>query len=95
MIRKDSQKIVYILWNLKVHYCVHDSSPLDPVMHHINSVQTLISNLKVYFNIIPRSMHVAQVIYPPQVFQLIFCMYFSSVPCMLFDLTNPSYLTLF
>jgi hypothetical protein len=86
---RESKNFVYIIWNLKVRCSAHDSSPLDPVMHHINSIHTIISSLKINFNIIPQSMHVAQIIHPLQDFQLIFCMYFSSVPYMLYAPPNP------
>jgi hypothetical protein len=36
------QEISCILWNMKVHCCVHSSLPLVPVLSHINPVHTLL-----------------------------------------------------
>jgi len=34
-----SQEIPYTLWNLKVHYSVHNTLPLGPLLHQINTIQ--------------------------------------------------------
>jgi hypothetical protein len=48
-----TQELSSILGNPKVHYCVHNSPPLDPLLSHINPVHTTPSYLsKIHFNII-------------------------------------------
>jgi hypothetical protein len=45
-----SQETALLLWNQKVHYCVHKSQPL---VHILNPVNTLVSHfLNIHFNII-------------------------------------------
>ena len=50
------KKILHILWNPKIHYCVHNSPPLLPLMNQINPVHTaqsiyVISILLTYSNL--------------------------------------------
>jgi hypothetical protein len=52
------KKFANVLWNVKVHYDVHKSPPLVPILSQVNRVHTTPSSLsKIRFNIIlpPRS----------------------------------------
>jgi hypothetical protein len=47
-----TQELPHILWNPKVHYRIHKTSPLDPNLNQIDAVHTIPSYLtKIYFNI--------------------------------------------
>jgi hypothetical protein len=45
IIRYLVQKFYFILWNLKVHHCLHNNSPLVPFLSQVNPIHTLLSCL--------------------------------------------------
>jgi hypothetical protein len=48
-----ARKIPKILWNLKIHYRVHKSAALVPILSHVNPVHITPSYLsEIHFNII-------------------------------------------
>jgi len=52
-----TEEIHHILWYLRVHYDVHKSPQVVPILSQINPLPTLQSNLfKIHFNIILPSM---------------------------------------
>jgi hypothetical protein len=87
--RIPSQEICRHLWNPKVHYLVHNSSPLVPILIQMNLVHIFQSYfLKIHSNIYysPIFVEVLQDVYSLQTFRLKFCTSFSSLTCVLHDL---------
>jgi hypothetical protein len=51
-----SREISHLLWNPKVHYRFHKSTPLDPNLSHSEPIHILTLHfLTIYFNIILQS----------------------------------------
>jgi len=56
----DSLQIPHLLWNLKIHYHIQESLPLDPILSQKNPVHTLTPYFfKIHFNITIPSTHVS------------------------------------
>jgi hypothetical protein len=78
------------LWNPKVHYHFHDSSPMAPILGQINTIYTLPSYfLKMHINIILSYVYIFQVTSFPQASPPKPCMHLSTplyMPHVLTDL---------
>jgi hypothetical protein len=57
-----SQEIRFILWDLNVHYYVHNNQPLDPILSQINQIISLLFYFfKIHVNIILLSTPVSSI----------------------------------
>jgi hypothetical protein len=91
-----SQEAPHLLWNLKVHYCVHKTLPLDPILNKMNPVHIFPSYFpKIQCNIIFPSMPRSSEWSPPFTFfnQNFICI--SSHPCVLQKLIRNRWRELF
>jgi len=51
-----SQKMPCLLWSLKVHYTVHNSMPLDPILTHLYPIHTSLFTIKFNITLSPTRM---------------------------------------
>jgi hypothetical protein len=57
--RLTGQDVLFHLWNTKVHYPVHKSSPVVTIVFHMNPGDTLISNFIVIHFELSSHLHAA------------------------------------
>jgi len=81
-----SQEIPHLLWYLMVHYHVHKSPPLFPILSQMHPLHTFTPYFpKIYSNItLPHHLQLGLwVVSSLQVFWTKVCMHFSYFPCVL------------
>jgi hypothetical protein len=87
--RSASQEILCLLWNLKVHYCVHKSLSLSPILIQMNPVHTLPSYFsKIHSNFILLSTPKSSKCLFPSAFPTKFFTHFSSLLCVLHAISS-------
>jgi hypothetical protein len=82
--RLDSHKIIRLVLNPGDYYRIYSTAPLIPVLWQMNPPHVLLSNLiKICFNIILPSTSVFPKCTSLYIFQLKFCVKFSSLPLLI------------
>jgi hypothetical protein len=51
--RSAGQDIPHLLQNLKLHDCVQNSSPLEPILSQVNPIHTLLPSIMILFSLRP------------------------------------------
>jgi len=78
-----NHEVNYILWNSKLHYLAHKSTPTLHILSQMNKVQSLpFYFFRIHFNIILPSTPTSSKRLQPSGFPSKVCMYCLSIPCV-------------